>query len=371
MLKNLGIVGVVVSNITPKVTQMCKEYGVETVQVPLHITQPEPEHVQQMINEGIVPCLKWVPPREAYLEMDRYVDWIHEQMDKYPGVIFWDIGGEPETNREQPGCRWDEGPSEFYEFMNAVITQEIAADRFMMGAGFLSATFNGLIGNENRSDFVKRLFADTEYGNLLKAVSVNQYCYGYGGEQNILQGYITMNGITGFKDMIVAEIGVPSAGDLRQLHIIQTPRQQAESLVKCYVCSLVAGYDTIYWYKFFSGGWGIFDNQWNPKPAARALMFLSNLLNRRELVSARQLRALPCDERHMTDHIEWYQFELRSGWLNVIWSKVVPSSTLSRKVPKNAEVQDVYGNVYNGSFIINASPLLILTVNKDDLGRLE
>lgn len=368
-LKDLGIIGLVVPNITLAITKVCKQYGVETVQVPLHITQPEPSHVQHMIYEGIIPCLKWVPPLGAYKRILEYVDLFHKWFSSYSSTVFWDIGGEPETRPSQPGCRWDSGPDELAELMQTIYSVSLDyTPKFFLGCGFLSATFNGLNGNEDRSDFVRKLFRSTPFPRYVNAVSVNQYCYGYGGDKNILDGYQHMKELVLGKEMIVAEAGVPSRGDPHFLHIIQTEYEQACSLVKVFIRSLGCGYKTVYWFKMMGGGWGIFNSHLEPKPAAKTLRFLSSLVNREHSLGIKQIRALPCDERFMVDHIIWYQVESSLGnYVNIIWSDV-PTPILTRK-PSYA-VYNVLGERQR-DLEITPDPKIIVTESVDSLQRLE
>lgn len=366
--------GVVISGKLDKYVDQLLDLKPDIVQVPFHIYRPSVEACKRLRDNNIKIVGKMVPPFAASLHMD----YIEKMFTQFKGLIqIWDFGGEPETKANQPGCRYQGLPCDFVKDVRLFYTigKEVDSNNIIGGCGWITPTFNGYFGNEDRSMF----FAECcSFGiaNFLDFISLNFYTYGYGGTKNIFAGIGKVKEILAWhhikKTVVVSEYGVPCAGDPLFLHIIQTPEKQAVSLVKQSILFNSVGIDYAMWFTLQYKGWGLVDEKGVPRPAYKAFQVMQKILRGSQYKE--RIKALPSKSvkgRWATDKICWHVFETRGQDIHVIWT--MGGLELERKCPREkVEIYDMYGEEHipdsRKKFFICKEPFYIIA-NKGVLNQ--
>lgn len=355
--------GVAVSGVLSKFKDQIIDLDPDLVQLPLHLNRPTLEDCKAVIDSDTRLIGKFILPKG--LNNIPYIEFKKLFM-KYKGLIqIWDFGGEPETNSDQPGCRFSGTAEQFVRQMQKFYETGKAIDpeNIIGGCGWITPTFNGCFGNEDRSGFFRKCF-DLGIEKYLDFISLNFYTYGYGGTKNIIAGMSKVDEILAWhhieKPITVAECGVPCDGDPRYLHIIQTPERQAISLVKQHVLFNSVGIDYAIWFTLKYQGWGLLDENNNLRPSYYAMRTIKDILKGASF--KKQLRAYPSrtvEERWCTDKIEWFVFEREEKEIHVIWT--TGGLKMDRKFSfQDVPVYDILGNrvdVSNRIIRIDDSPL--------------
>lgn len=351
--------GISVSGLSHSWIYDINELNLDIIQVPLHRGLPDEYVIDQLADTDTHICGKLVPDPKIH-DAQFFKTLLH----RYKGRIkLWDFGGEPETRSDQPGCRWPGSAKEFVALYKEFWLAAKLADpgNVVGGAGFISPTFNGLFGNEDRFAFAEEMLAEG-FGPSADFLSLNIYLWGYSGLRNAAVGIwkfrelVARYGLSKVS-LIVSECGVPCAGDPRFLHIIQTPEMQAASLVQCHVLFDLLGIDYSIWYTFKDLSWGIIDQNGFRRPAYLAFKNMIRIL--KGLPSRVTLKALPSktvEERWLTDNIYWCVFsKLPDQEVHVVWTD---GPVLLREIPGAVkDACDMYGSAINGSqFILDACP---------------
>lgn len=358
--------GVAVAGVLSKFKDQIIDLDPDLVQIPLHLNHPSPEDCRAIVDSDTKLIGKFILPQGT-----NNVPYavFKELFERYRGIIrIWDFGGEPETRPDQPGCRFS---GEAWKFVRQVkrfyqTGKSIDPENVIGGCGWITPTFNGSFGNEDRSQFFKNCFA-LGIGDSLDFISLNFYTYGYGGTKNILMGISKVNEIlAGYhieKPVVVAECGVPCAGDPRFLHIIQTPERQAISLVKQHILFNSVGIDYAIWFALKHLGWGLLDTKGNPRPSYYAMRTIKDFL--KGAIFKTQLKAYPSrtvEERWCTDKINWFVFERGGKEIHVIWTS--EGLEMDRLFPfKDVEVFDIIGqsvDISRKSIRLTDSPLYFI-----------
>jgi len=358
--------GVAVAGVLTKFKDHIFDLDPDLVQLPLHLNSPSPEDCAavidsdtRLIGKFILPVGVNNVPHAAFKEV----------LEKYRGLIrIWDFGGEPETRPDQPGCRFSGDEEEFVRQVRTFyeMGKKIDPENVIGGCGWITPTFNGSFGNEDRSQFFENCFA-LGIGQVLDFISLNFYTYGYGGTKNILQGISKVNEILAWyrveKPVVVAECGVPCTGDPKFLHIIQTPERQAISLVKQHVLFNSVGIDYAIWFALKHLGWGLLDTRGKPRPSYYAMRTIKDFL--KGAIFKTQMKAYPSrtvEERWCTDKINWFVFERDDKEIHVIWT--TERLEMDREFPfKDVSVFGVIGqpiDVSGGSIRLTDSPLYFI-----------
>lgn len=339
----------------------------DLVQMPLHVYLPSEECCQEVIDNGTKLIGKVVLPKDAlYIPID-YFDNI---LRRYKGLIqVWDFGGEPETNASQPGCRFAGDPEQFTRQMSAFygMAKAIDPNNIVGGCGWITPTFNGYFGNDDRSEFFKECLYQ-HIAEYLDFISLNFYSYGYGGTKNIYAGMGKVNEVLATfgieRPIVVSEFGVPCAGDPTFLHIIQTPERQAISLVEQQIIFASMGIDYAIFWSLQYDGWGLVDNDGEFRPSWHAFRTMNKMLKGAEF--KKQIKALPSrtvESRWLTDKISWMVFQRNSKEIHVVW--ISGGVELERDFPwADIGVVDMLGNsvdVSLGKVLISARPLYFIT----------
>lgn len=355
--------GVAIAGVLSKFKNQIIDLDPDLVQLPLHLNRPAPDDCRAIIDSDTKLVGKFILPKGVnhipYIE-------IKKVFEEYKGLVqIWDFGGEPETRPKEPGCRFSGSEEQFTR--QAQIFQEtgksIDPDNVVGGCGWITPTFNGSFGNEDRSGFFRRCL-DLGIGDFLDFISLNFYIYGYGGIKNILAGISKVNEVLAWnhveKPVVVAECGVPCAGDPKFLHIIQTPERQATSLVKQHILFNSVGIDYAIWFALKHLGWGLLDTRGKRRPSYYAMRTIKEFL--KGAIFKRQLKAYPSrtvEERWGTDQINWFVFERNAKEIHVIWT--TEGLEIDRLFPfTDVEVFDIVGqpvDVSRGSIRITDSPL--------------
>lgn len=358
--------GVAVAGVLKKFKDQISDLDPDLVQIPLHLNSPSPEDCAAVIDTDTTLIGKFILPVGAENVPNAV---FREVFEKYQGIIqIWDFGGEPETRPDQPGCRFSGDEKEFVHQVQTFyeMGKKIDPENVVGGCGWLTPTFNGSFGNEDRSQFFRNCFA-LGIGDSLDFISLNFYIYGYGGTRNILAGIAKVNGIlAGYhveKPIVVAECGVPCDGDPRFLHIIQTPERQATSLVKQHILFNSVGIDYAIWFALKHVGWGLLDTRGNPRPSYYAMRTIKDFL--KGATFQKQLKAYPSrsvEERWCTDKINWFVFARDGKEVHVIWTS--EGLEMGREFPfKDVSVFDMIGqpiDVSQRSIRLTDSPLYFI-----------
>ncbi len=316
--------GVAVAGVLSKFKDQIIDLDPDLVQIPLHLNRPSPDDCRAIIDSDTKLIGKFILP--AGVNSVPYPE-MKEVLQQYKGLVqIWDFGGEPETRPDQPGCRFT---GEEWELVRQVKTfyetaKGIDPDNVVGGCGWITPTFNGAFGNEDRSPFFRNCF-DLGIGDSLDFISTNFYTYGYGGMKNIVMGISKIKEVLSWyhvqKPVVVAECGVPCAGDPRFLHIIQTPERQATSLVKQHILFNSVGIDYAIWFALKHLGWGLLDTKGKPRPSYYAMQTIKDLL--KGAIFKTQMKAYPSrtvEERWCTDEINWFVFSKAGKEIHVIWT---------------------------------------------------
>ena len=314
--------GITVSNLHRSHIPLLRELNVDFIEIPFHISRPSPDLIAELKDCGIESEGRYIPSRSEQENPPAMMDFSTETFRRYRGLIqHWDFGGEVETRPDQPGCRWFLDEAKFMKAYRQyrLTGKKIDPDNQIGCGGFISATFNGLFGNEDRSAFLKRLF-QKGLGNILDFLSFDFFVYAYGGEKNVTAGFLEMkNLLVKYKigvPLCIVETGVPCAGDPKFLHIIQTEEEQAASLVKSHCLFFANGIDEVTWFTFKYAGWGLIDNDLQKRKSFFALKELIGNLKGFEFEG--QKKVYPKD-RFLTDHFTWLRFKKGSELRDVIW----------------------------------------------------
>lgn len=352
--------GVAVSNWNDKVVTSLIGLNPSLVQIPLHLFRPDRKSLTVLIDHGIEIIGKYVP---EYSLMGRAEQVFSDLFQEYNDQIkIWDFGGEPETRPGSEGCRWPGEAKEFAELFESFWTvgTKVSLENRIGSGGFITATYNGLFGNDNRSSFLRELFF---YGilNLMHFCSVDLYCFGYGGRKNIVAGlgYIRQL-LSEYRqprlDMTVAEFGVPCSGDPRFLHIIKSETGQANALVRNFLLQRACGASYSIWFSLMFQGWGLLDTQYNPRQSYSAFQYMASTLGGANYLG--QFKALPEPDRSLSDQIEWYLFQKGDKEIHVLFLE--HSGTVHRMAP-GARAFTLFGTeLVNSAIILSQSPVYFI-----------
>lgn len=337
--------GVAVAGSLDRYKDLVLDLAPDLVQIPLHLYQPSIECCEEVIKNGTKLIGKLILHKDLWtIPVERF-DILFK---RYKGLIkIWDFGGEPETAADQPGCRFSGTPAGFTNQVKAFyeIGKKIDPDNIIGGCGWISPTFNGYFGNEDRSLFLKQCL-DFEITDYLDFISLNFYLYGYGGTKNILVGTSKVNELLARhrvnKPIVVSECGVPCAGDPAFYHIIQTPERQAISLVEQTVLFNSIGIDYSIWFALQYEGWGLADDQGGHRLSYSAFKTIVGFL--KGSTYDRQIKALPSrtvKERWLTDKVQWHVFKQSDIEIHVIW--ITGGYSLRREWKVDFKAFDLYG----------------------------
>jgi len=336
------------------------DLSVDSVQIPLHLTSPSPNFLDSLISANIKIIGKYVPPRSSSQTSSSFYKKLFQE---YPQITIWDFGGEPETRSHQPGCRWSGSAEGFVDELRCFYEagKEVSPFNSIGAGGFISGTFNGFFGNEDRSYFLKRMFGSGAL-DFMDFCSMNLYCYGYGGRKNLLAGILKMKSLIAEfgkpeMDLAVAETGVPCSGDPKFLHIIKTEEEQAISLVKNTISNIGLVSYWI-WFCLLFQGWGILKpGTLEPRKAFYAYKKMIRLLKNAKFVG--QLKVFPEPERWLTDLFEWYKFETPDKEIHVVF---LEHEKIRKKFPPGAVALDIYGKEIIGSTLLfSEQPIYLIT----------
>jgi hypothetical protein len=358
--------GVAVHQLNSAVIEPLNKLNVDLVQIPLHIIQPSVDLLDKIVDSDTKIIGKFVPPKD-WKTCDS--QFFRNLFLKYKDRIkIWDFGGEPETQPHQPGCRWFGTPEDFAHSLEVfhAVGKEVDPDNEIGSGGFLSSTFNGFFGNEDRSDRLRELF---DWGILdhMDFCSLNMYCWGYGGRKNIVAGTQLVRTIIAeygraYMPIVTAEMGVPCEGDPRFYHIIQTERRQAISVIENTLLQWMCGIDYSIWFCFNWAGWGLMKNL-QPRESYMAYQTMIKLLKETKFIG--QIKALPEPERHLTDKVEWYKFEKGSRDIHIVF--LTGGRQIVKSVPAGAKALNMFGErIEAGSVIMSAEPLYFIC-NKNQI----
>jgi len=328
-----------------RLVQPINDLNPDFVQIPLHVKQPPPGLIDKINDVDTDVIGKWVTPQNFH-SFDR--QFFQRLTQKYKGRIkIWDFGGEPETAKEQPGCRWFGTPKQFVEQLKMFrdVVKSSDPEATIGSGGFITPTFNGFYGNEDRSKFLFEAY-DAGLDELIDFISINAYIYGYGGTKNVVAGIGRVKEIMAWfhskKPIVIAETGVPVAGDPKYLHIIQTPERQANSILESHVLFHSVGVDWIVWFQLCEECWGLMSEKGEKRKGFKAYNTMVEMLKGCEYTI--RYKAFPSrtvEERWLTDKIEWHVFEKGEDEVHVIW--VTGGKGVTAKVSKPMKVFDVLG----------------------------
>jgi len=336
----------------------------DLVQLQMHLGFPSIDACKAVTDKDTQLIAKFILPMN---QKGLPVKFVEDSFRRFKDVIkIYDFGGEPEIRPWQQGCRFDGTPEEFVKLTKGYyeIGKSINPDNIIGGCGWLTPTFNGYFGNEDRSEFFKSC-CELGIGDYLDFISLNFYLYGYGGTKNIYVGCLKVSEILARygidKPVVVSECGVPCAGDPRFYHIIQTEERQAISLVEQHILFNSMGIDYAIWFALKYNGWGLLDESGKPRLSYKAFKGLGFLLKGAEYV--KQFKALPSttvQERWLTDKFNWHVFEDGSE-IHVIW--LSGGAELVREYQFDFPIYDMYGqriNVATGKVTLDAHPIYIV-----------
>lgn len=338
--------GVALAGSLDKYVDLVLELKPDLVQIPLHLYLPSLECCKRVTDQGIKLIGKLILHKNIH---DVPKVRFEELFSRYKGLIkLYDFGGEPETLAGQPGCRFGGNPAEFVDQVGAFygMGKKIDEENIIGGCGWITPTFNGYFGNEDRSEFFDECLR-LGISRSLDFISLNFYLYGYGGTKNILVGTSKVNELLAWhhvtKPIVVSECGVPCAGDPAFYHIIQTPERQAISLVEQNVLFNSIGIDYSIWFALQYEGWGLADDQGKLRPSYYALRAMMEML--KGSTYDHQIKALPSrsvEERWLTDKVQWHVFRKGDFDVHVVW--VTGGSSILRDWPTNVRVFNLYGD---------------------------
>jgi len=353
--------GISVAGLSHNLIYDINSLNVDIVQVPLHRGMPDEYVIDQLADTDTRICGKLVPDPKIHTP-----EFFKALFKRYKGRIkLWDFGGEPETRPHQPGCRWPGTAKEFQRLYNVFwnCAKEADPENIVGGGGFISPTFNGLFGNDSRFGFLEELFSEG-FGSLADFFSLNVYVYGYGGEKNYIAGILKFRELLARHrcsfgiPLVIAEGGVPCAGDPRFLHIIQTPETQASSLVKFHLTVYSLGVDYSIWYTLRDPAWGIIDGNGTRRSSYLSFQTLVRLCKGAKY--QRTMKAFPSvtvTERLLTDYISWHVLRLPNGNdLHIVW--MAEGYGLPRYMPSGIiRACDMLGRSLEGSmFMLDEVP---------------
>ena len=320
----------------------------DLIQIPLHVKQPPLELVEAVNDTNTDIIGKWVSP-ENYKSFDRV--FFERLVDKYGDKIkFWDFGGEPETSRDQPGCRWFGTADEFVEFckMFVDVVKSKNPKAIVGSGGFLTATLNGYFGNEDRSEFFIKVM-DKGLGDIVDYISVNAYIYGYGGTKNMIAGMGRTKEILAKyncdKPIVVAETGVPCGGDPKFLHIIQSEERHANSIIESHILFHSLGAKWIVWFQLCDKAWGLFYKHKDDlkfRKGAQTYKYMIKTLKGAEYT--KRYKGFPSrtqEEKWLSDKVEWHVFEKGDYEIHVIW--ITGGQEVKCKIPVPLRIFDREG----------------------------
>ena len=174
-----GSFGVAASNLNAYALDHLLILKPDFVQVPLHLIKlpaslpPSLNIIGKFISKRPLPHAFYQDLFQRYKEQ----------------ILCWDFGGEPETMHSEKGNRWEGSSKEFSEEIKKIysIGKAVNPENTIGCGGFISATFNGFFGNEDRSPFLRELL---EQGILsfMDFCSINLFRYGYGGQKHVFAG---------------------------------------------------------------------------------------------------------------------------------------------------------------------------------------
>ena len=331
-----------------KLVEPIKRLNPDLIQLPFHLRQPSVDLINKINDFDIEVVGKWVTPKNFH---NFNLAFFIRLVEQYKNVIkMWDFGGEPETRPSQPGCRWYGTAQEYIDQLKMFVDVVKTSNPFTLvgSGGFLSATFNGFYGNEDRSDFLRKLF-DLGLGEMIDYISVNSYLYGYGGTKNVIAGIGKMKEIMAWyhctKPIIIAETGVPVAGDPRFLHIIQTEERQANSIVETHVLFHSVGIDWLVWFQLFDSCWGLmYEDEGKLKYRKGFDAYKTMVSMLKNYVFVKRFKAYPSrtvEERWKTDKVEWHVFQKDEEEIHVIW--VCGGESVTAKITVPMKIYNKYG----------------------------
>lgn len=353
----IGNFGIAVSNLNLDSLSYLQDLNVDVVQIPIHFLSPSLPLLDELISAKIRVIGKYIPPKNHKPSSFFYRDLFQKYKDR---IKIWDFGGEPETRPDQPGCRWFGSSLEFSDALKAFYeTGKIADPENSIGAGgFVSATFNGNFGNEDRSWFLREIFQD---GPPMDFCSVNLFSSGYGGRKNIIAGIQTVKVLLaefGFLlPIIVSEMGVPCSGNPGFYHIIQSERGQALHLIQNFMLQISLSVVCSIWFTLSFQGWGLVSPSKQKREAYFVYHNLIKLLKNAKFVG--QLKTFPEPERFLTDSVEWYKFETRDKEIHLAFIK---NGKLERPFPPGVTIFGMFGKEIIGKNIwFSELPIFLIT----------
>jgi len=335
----------------------------DLVQLPLHIYQPSIDVCKEVVDSGTKLIGKLVLPKNTVqVPKNHFAD----MFKKYNGLIsIWDFGGEPETRPDQAGCRFGGSPKQFVDLMSAFYYtgKEIDPENTIGGCGWITPTFNGLLGNDDRSGFLRECLGYW-IGDVLDFVSLNFYVYGYGGTKNIFVGMGKVNELLATwevsKPIVVSEFGVPCSGDPAFYHIIQTPERQAVSLLEQNILFNSMGIDYSIWFALQYEGWGLVAESGEKRPSYHVMQTMMRML--KGSIYQKQIKALPSrsvEERWITDKVQWHVFNKGAQDVHVVW--LTGGYSLVRKAPPGAIFYNMYGEELLNEVLVDTYPKYMVT----------
>jgi hypothetical protein len=364
--------GVVVNRLRPGLVPFIRELDVDSIQISFHLGMPDIRTLEQLSQEGIECRGKYVPSKGEQDDPNKFTENIHKIAKDYGHLVqSWDFGGEPETPADKPGCRWFGTPTDFltqYFQFKSILRDRVGEDVQIGCGGFVSATFNGFFGNEDRSQFLRVLVHE----GLLACVdflSFDLFVYGYGGEKNIVAGSMKVRQILGDDwDKIpfrIVETGIPCAGDPKFYHIIQEPMIQAGSLAKCFALFFSSGFSDVTWFALHLGGWGLLDERLRRRPSFGSLKVLSQWI--RGFDFAEQIKVYPQD-RYLTDYFNWIRFQRGEDFRDIVW--LDSEKQYSFSLPSGLDcIEILSGKTFRNKEVRFSSVPLILMGNLKETGN--
>ena len=336
--------------------------NLDLIQIPLHISCPTISCIDTFIDSDTQIVGKYVPPKNWKMcDSNFFTTLFKRYKDK---IRIWDFFGEPESRPVHQGTRWF-GTAEELVGLQAMIYdigKSIDPTNQIGCGGFLTPTFNGMFGNDDRSSFLEKLLSQGLL-NHMDFCSTNTYCYGYGGRKSVIYGLSKIKNLIekysyffGYKDIpiVISEFGAPCAGDPKFLHIIQTERRQAIQVVENTMLHQALGVDYSLWFCWKGKDWGIIDNELEPRESYYAFKTMISMLKNTEYLGMQ--KAFPGPEmevRYLTDKIEWYKYRRNDIDIHVFFI----TGGQSLKCKSNTWMLDMFGIPLDKEFVLTGEPV--------------
>lgn len=366
--------GIAVQNLNQVDLTLLNDLNLDLIQVPLHISKPPAELVDQVLDIDTNIVGKYVPGKQ-YNSLDK--DFYTDLFKAYKGRIrIWDFFGEPESRPDiHQGARWYGTAKALVEMMKMIysIGKSIDPKNQIGAGGFISTTFHGYFGNEDRSNFLDELFNEGIL-DYMDFCSTNTYAYGYGGRKSVVAGLIKIKGMLAEYDssmpITVSEFGAPCSGNPMFLHIIQTERRQAVQLIENTMLHQSLGVDYSIWFCWKWQGWGIINPEtMQPRESYLAYKTMIRMLKGAKFVGV--VKAYPgpdMSQRYLTDKTEWYKFNHGNKDIHVIF--ITGGANLIRSIPDDVRVYNMFGySIPENKVGFNGEPKYVIC-DKDSLHNL-